>query len=87
MRSRCRRAWHNVRQLVRLMKTTLALSGRANEDGVRLMAQTLVDQLVEIMPELRDVLAWHTVGTRRGSHELGSAAERTLPGDACMDLD
>jgi transcriptional regulator with XRE-family HTH domain len=73
-------------QLVRLMKTTLALLEQANQEAVQLMAQTLVDQLVEIMPELSGVSAWHAVGKRRRLDELGIAAMRTLSDDVFVDL-
>jgi hypothetical protein len=50
------------------------------------MAQTLVEQLIEIMPELRGVSAWHTVGKRRRLDELGVAAERSLSEEVFIDL-
>jgi transcriptional regulator with XRE-family HTH domain len=73
-------------QLVRLMKTAAALLENASQDTTRLMAQTLVDQLVEVMPELEGVSAWHTVGKRRSLNELGIAATRTLSDDVAGDL-
>jgi transcriptional regulator with XRE-family HTH domain len=74
-------------QLVRLMKTALAILEQADQDGVRLMAETLVDQLADIMPELRGVSAWHAVGRRRRTDELGAAANRALSDDVFLDLD
>jgi transcriptional regulator with XRE-family HTH domain len=73
-------------QLVRLMKSALAIREQAEQETIRLMAQTLVDQLIEIMPELRGVSAWHSVGKRRRLDELGTAAERTLSDDVFVDL-
>ena len=73
-------------QLVRLMKTALALLEQADQEAIRLMAQTLVDQLVEVMPELQGVSAWHAVGKRRRLDELGVAATRTLSDDVFVDL-
>ncbi|MGA2619101.1 MAG: helix-turn-helix transcriptional regulator [Thermoguttaceae bacterium] len=73
-------------QLVRLMKTSLALLEQADQDAIRLMAQTLIEQLVEIMPELQGVSAWHAVGKRRSLDELGIAAMRTLSDDVFVDL-
>ena len=52
-------------QLVRLMKTALAILEQADNEATRRMAQTLVDQLVEVMPELQGISAWHAVGKRR----------------------
>jgi hypothetical protein len=64
--------------MIRLMKTVLAILEKAEGDAIRLMAQTLADQLIEVMPELCGVTAWHTVGKRRGFDELGVAAQRSL---------
>ncbi len=50
------------------------------------MAQTLIDQLLEIMPELAGVGPWHAVGQRRRLDELGMAAERRLSDDVFLDL-
>ena len=65
-------------QLVRLMKTALSLLELADEDGARALAQRLVDQLVQVMPELQGIGAWHAIGQRRSLSELGVAATRTL---------
>lgn len=65
-------------QLVRLMKTATAILHRSQQAGIQRMAQVLVDQLIEIMPELADVHPWHAVGKRRSQEELGQAAERGL---------
>ena len=72
-------------QLVRLMKTVLAIRERTNQTAVQRMAQTLADQLVEMMPELVEVGPWHTVGKRRRLDELGVAAERRLAEDVFFD--
>jgi len=72
-------------QLVRLMKTALTLLGQADNKATRLMAQTLVDQLLEVMPELQGISAWNAVGARRRLDELGVAALRTLSEDAFLD--
>ncbi len=73
-------------QLVRLMKTALALVEQADNDATRAMAQTLVDQLVAVMPELQGISAWHAVGKRRRLSELGIAATRTMSEDVFIDL-
>ena len=73
-------------QLVRLMKTALAIVERADHAAVRRLAQTLVDQLTEMMPELAHITPWHAVGKRRRLDELGKAAKRALPDDLFMDL-
>ena len=73
-------------QLVRLMKTVLAISEHTKQESVRRMVQTMVGQLVEIMPELAGVSAWHTVGKRRRLYELGIAAQRRLPDKVFVDV-
>jgi transcriptional regulator with XRE-family HTH domain len=65
-------------QLLRLMKTALALLEQADSKATRAMAQALIDQLIEVMPELQGISAWHAVGRRRSSDELGVAALRVL---------
>ena len=73
-------------QLVRVMKTALALLERTENLPIQRLVQTLVDQLTEIMPELRGVGPWHAVGQRRRRDELGKAAERRLSEDVFMGL-
>jgi transcriptional regulator with XRE-family HTH domain len=65
-------------QLLRLMKTAAAMLERSNSAAIRRLAQTMVDQLVEIMPELKDVSPWHAVGQRRSLEEIGRIAEQPL---------
>jgi transcriptional regulator with XRE-family HTH domain len=67
--------------LVRVMKTAMAILERAGDPPTRRLAQTMVDQLIEIMPELRGISGWHVVGQRRRVSELGIAAERRLSDD------
>lgn len=73
-------------QLVRMMKTALAILEVAREEPIRRMAQTLVDQFIEIMPELGEVSPWHSVGRRRRRDEMGIAATRRISEDVFLDL-
>ena len=66
-------------RLVRLMKTAAAIQERADSAQVQRMAENLVQQLVEIMPELEDVNAWHAVGQRRSMDEFGRIMEHPIP--------
>ena len=68
-------------RLLRLMKTVRAISETVDSVTVRRLAEGIADQLVEIMPELAEVGAWHSVGQRRGPEELGRIIERQLPED------
>lgn len=72
-------------RLLKLMKTVLAIREAAEDESIGLMAQALADQLVEIMPELRDVNPWHTVGQRRTLDELGRIAMETVPDTVFFD--
>lgn len=65
-------------RLVRLMKTVLAVREHSRQESIQRMAQTMCNQLVEIMPELANVGPWQTVGKRRQRSELGMAAQRRL---------
>ena len=72
-------------QLVRLMKTVLAVRDQAKQEAIRRMAQTMYDQLIEMMPELANVAPWHAVGKRRRLSELGMAAQRRLTESVFID--
>jgi transcriptional regulator with XRE-family HTH domain len=69
-------------QLLRITKTAAAILERAHQPAVQRMAQMLIEQLCEIMPELAHVGPWHSVGRRRTQDELGQAAMRRLSVDA-----
>ena len=68
-------------RLVRLMKTAAAIHEEAKSVGVRRLAERLVDQLIEIMPELEEVGAWHAVGQRRSLDEYGRVFELRISED------
>jgi len=70
----CKRA-----RMLRIMKTAKAIKEGAHNRSVIRLANMLIGQLVEIMPELSDVAAWHTVGQRRTQEEVGRIVERAIP--------
>jgi transcriptional regulator with XRE-family HTH domain len=74
-------------QMVRLMKTAMAILERSQQVSIRRMAQVLVEQLVEIMPELAEVSPWHSVGRRRSQNEIGQAAQRRIMSEFLHDYD
>jgi transcriptional regulator with XRE-family HTH domain len=73
-------------QLLKLMKTAMAIKQRSGQGPIQRMAEVLVNQLVEIMPELAEVTPWHAVGKRRSQSELGQAAMRTISTDVLHDV-
>lgn len=68
-------------RMIRLMKTAAAILERTNSTSIRRMAEMMVNQLVEIMPELKHVGPWHSVGQRRSLNELGRIVERSVSTD------
>jgi len=66
-------------RLLRIMKTVRAIKETAGSAAIQRFATMLEQQLVELMPELKDVAAWHSIGQRRSPNELGRTAERILP--------
>jgi transcriptional regulator with XRE-family HTH domain len=66
-------------RMLRVMKTAKALAESTTEPPVQRLATMLISQLVEVMPELQEVSAWHSVGQRRTQDEMGRIVERTIP--------
>jgi hypothetical protein len=66
-------------RLLRIMKTVKAIEETATSSSIQRFAAMLEQQLIEVMPELKDVAAWHSIGQRRSPDELGRTAERALP--------
>ena len=65
-------------KMVRVMKTAASLLETVESPTARRMAENLVQQLCDVMPELKEVSPWHTVGQRRSLEELGRAAEQVI---------
>jgi transcriptional regulator with XRE-family HTH domain len=72
-------------RLVRVMKTATAILEAASTPQMVCLAERLVEQLIELMPELREVGPWHAVGRRRSSDELGRIAEQCFPDDSLSE--
>lgn len=68
-------------RMLRVMKTAQAMRAQARSESERRLAKLLISQLIEIMPELKEVAAWPAVGHRRTADEMGRIAERTIPDD------
>ena len=66
-------------RLLKVMKTVRAIKESSKCVSIERMATMLEQQLVEIMPELEEVSAWHSVGQRRSHDEMGRTAERVIP--------
>jgi hypothetical protein len=68
-------------RLVRVMKTAMTLLERSEDEAVQRMSRVLVNQLLEIMPELHDISPWKLVGQRRGRNDYGRALEHCISED------
>ncbi len=74
-------------RMVKIMKTAAAIRERTESEPVYRMALMLIDQLLEIMPELADISPWHSVGQRRTTNEFGRITDRTVSDDFFADKD
>lgn len=63
-------------QLLRLMKTAVTIRQRSRQTSIQRLAQMLMDQLVEMMPELEGVAPWPVVGKSRMPTDFGQAYYR-----------
>jgi transcriptional regulator with XRE-family HTH domain len=68
-------------RLLKVMKTAMAMRRAARSEAERRLAGQLIEQLLEIMPELKEVSAWPAVGHRRRADETGRIAENPISDD------
>ena len=68
-------------RMVKLMKTAAAIRERTSGTPVGKIVSMLIEQILEIMPELEDVTPWHTTGQRRTLDEVGRTAHHVIPED------
>lgn len=69
----------NRASMLRIMKTAKAILESTQDDSTKRLSSMLVEQLIQMMPELAEVSAWHTVGQRRTQDEVGRIVERSIP--------
>lgn len=65
-------------KLVKTMKTAVAIRESAPNQRAERLAQMLFEQLVDVMPELRDVSGWPQFGARRGQSAIGKALAQPI---------
>ncbi len=63
------------------MKTVIAMQRQARSEAERRLSRQLTDQLLEIMPELKEVSGWPAVGHRRRADEMGRIGENPVSDD------
>ena len=74
-------------KLLRIMKTAVTILERCRQTSIRRMAQMLVEQLIELMPELEGVGPWPAVGKSRLPSDYGQVMHRRLPDEIFVDSD
>lgn len=75
----------NRAKLLRIMKTAVTILERTRQTPIRRMAQTLVEQLIELMPELEGVGPWPAVGKSRLPSDYGQVVHRRMPDEVFTD--
>lgn len=65
-------------RMVKLMKTAAAIRERTQDTTTARMVSMLIEQILELMPELADVTPWHTIGQRRTLDDVGRTARQTV---------
>ncbi len=66
-------------KLVRIMKTAQSLLEAANNSRSQRLAAMLIEQLEDLMPELKTVVGWPSQGSRRARVDLPKIIENTVP--------
>jgi len=66
-------------QLIRAMRTVRSIQESAEQESVQRMTLQLVEQLLEMMPELEEVHPWPAIGQRRTLDEMGAIVDRCIP--------
>lgn len=68
-------------RLLKVMKTAMAIRRQARSESQRRLVRLLIEQLLEIMPELKEVSGWPAVGHRRRANEVGRIGENPISED------
>ena len=72
-------------RLLKIMKTVRTLEQHTRSPESAHLIRQLAEQLLELMPELRDVSGWQGTGHRRTLDELGRIADNPFPEQFLMD--
>ena len=75
---------HRAR-LIRAMKSVMSLVDSADNPAVKRFAHNLQEDLTAIMPELRDVSPWPSIGQCHAPHESARAIRNPFPDEIFKD--
>ena len=65
-------------RMVKLMKTAAAIRECEHDTTTARMVSMLIEQILELMPELADVTPWHNEGQRRTLNDVGRVARNPV---------
>jgi transcriptional regulator with XRE-family HTH domain len=68
-------------RLLKVMKTAMAIRRQSRTESQRRLVRLLIEQLLEMMPELKEVSGWPAVGHRRRANEIGRIGENPVSED------
>jgi len=74
-------------RMVRIVKSARSLEEMVSDEQTQRMVARLLEQILEIMPELATVSPWNLIGERRTEDDLGIAAMRSFPDDMFADYE
>jgi len=69
-------------QLVKIMKSAAAIEEVSTNSRISRLVAMLKEQLLELMPELKEVSPWPNYGQRRAPNQLGKIGESPIPTSA-----
>ncbi|MEZ6089327.1 MAG: helix-turn-helix domain-containing protein [Pirellulaceae bacterium] len=65
-------------KLVRVMKTVLSLIEHGGDERTKRLSENLRGQMLDLMPELKEVTSWPSFGTRRPQDEMGRIGQEPI---------
>ena len=74
-------------RLLRVAKTAGAILEQAGSAPVRRLAEMLLDQIDELLPDARSVKPWNQVGPRRSPDEEAPIVQRSVADHRLIDAD
>ena len=66
-------------ELLKLMKSVRSIQEKSEDEVIDRLAARLTGQLMKMMPELKNVSSWPSIGQRRTLDELGAVVKHILP--------
>lgn len=73
--------------LLRIMKTARTIFEKTQEKRMKNLAQTLIDQLIALMPELEDISSWPDIGQSREFKDCGITVIRRFDAGVVSDME